>query len=83
MTSDWRWAALLLGIFGALAAGSARKESATYDEPINLLAGAVAWQTGDIAIDIPNPPLAHYRETLPYLLLHFHAFPPHDQLAQT
>jgi hypothetical protein len=42
----------------------------------------VAWKTGNLEVDDPNPPLADYWLTLPYTLLRFHAFPSPDLLAQ-
>lgn len=82
-TADSLWVYSLLIVFTVLSLGAASHESATYDEPIHILAGVVAWRTGQINLENSNPPLAVYWQTLPLLLRHFHTFPPANQLVRS
>ena len=79
---DWLWMTVLLSAYAILSIGSARQESATYDEPIHVLAGTVAWKTGLTRLEPSNPPLTVYWQTLPLIALPFHPFPPADQLVE-
>src|SRR5690348_15453422 len=56
--SSIRYAAIFLATYAILSLGSARHMSATYDEPIHIFAGYVAWHGGQIDLDYSNPPLA-------------------------
>lgn len=55
----------LLIIHFALAAGSAAKKSATYDEIMHLSRGYVFWKTGDFRLSADVPPLPSLWMTLP------------------
>lgn len=48
---------------------ASRRLSATWDEPINLLAGIRYWQAGDFGINAEHPPLAKLVAALPLLTM--------------
>lgn len=50
-------AAALLAVHIALALGSARRQSVTFDEPCHIFAGLSYWTTGDFRLAPENPPL--------------------------
>ncbi|MEA2710151.1 MAG: hypothetical protein QOF78_2752, partial [Phycisphaerales bacterium] len=56
---------LLLALFGAVAFAAARGKSATYDEPLHVLAAWEQWHRGDFRLDPENPPLWKYWAALP------------------
>jgi 4-amino-4-deoxy-L-arabinose transferase-like glycosyltransferase len=49
---------------------AARKLSATWDEPANVLAGLRYWEAGDFGVSSEHPPLAKLVAALPLLRMH-------------
>ncbi len=76
----WPAAIVLLTIHAALAIGSLRGKSATFDEVVRLTAGYAYWVTGDYRLDPAEPPLAQMWASLP-LLLEDYRFPDLNQPA--
>lgn len=62
--------AALLGIYAVEATTAARDLSATWDEPVHILAGYRYWQAGDYGINPEHPPLAKLIGTFPLLFMH-------------
>jgi 4-amino-4-deoxy-L-arabinose transferase-like glycosyltransferase len=52
-------------VWTALALGSVRQKSATYDEPLHLVSGHAALTRGDHRVDPSHPPLARMFAALP------------------
>ncbi len=63
----WPVVVVLLGVHAALAIGSLRQKSATFDEMVRLTAGYGYWVTGDYRLDPAEPPLAQMWAALPLL----------------
>ena len=61
--------ARLLIVFAALGWNSARRMSATWDEPGHIAAGYAALTRGDYRLDIEHPPLARMWSALPLVAL--------------
>ncbi|HUD71030.1 MAG TPA: glycosyltransferase family 39 protein, partial [Dongiaceae bacterium] len=57
-----------LGAFTALALGTARAKSATFDEVKHVPAGYMFLRAGDYRLDLDNPPLARMIAALPLLV---------------
>ena len=54
------------GLYAAMATYSLRQISATFDEPVQLMAGAAMSQQGDYRLDANHPPLARLLSALPW-----------------
>ena len=81
-STNWRFwliALVLLSYLSVVQVTSARQESATGDEPIELAAGYSYLKTGDFRMNPEHPPLAKMFAALP--LLRFHLFFPPDTTA--
>jgi hypothetical protein len=57
--------ALFSLVFAALVAGTATRESATFDEPIHLSAGHAALTRADFRLDLSHPPLVRLWAAIP------------------
>ncbi len=66
----WPAVVLLLGFMAGLEIGTARDESVTADEPVELAAGYSYLVTGDFRLNPEHPPLAKLLEALPVLAYH-------------
>ena len=60
---------LFLGLFTAVALGTIRNQSPTFDEPLHLLAGYSYLKWGDYRVNPEHPPLAKILGALPLLAL--------------
>ncbi|HUK39587.1 MAG TPA: hypothetical protein VLX11_01035, partial [Candidatus Acidoferrales bacterium] len=60
---------LFLGLFTALALGTIKRQSPTFDEPLHLLAGYSYLKWGDYRVNPEHPPLAKILGALPLLAL--------------
>ena len=60
---------LLLGVFTAVALGTIKNQSPTFDEPLHLLAGYSYLKWGDYRVNPEHPPLAKILGALPLLAL--------------
>ncbi|MGE3345436.1 MAG: hypothetical protein AB7L71_18600, partial [Vicinamibacterales bacterium] len=71
MPRNLRRAALVVCVaaFAALTVHSYTQKSATFDEPLHLLAGYAAVQAGDVRVDPTHPPLARMWAALPLLIV--------------
>lgn len=71
MPRNLRRAALVVFVaaFAGLTVHSYTQKSATFDEPLHLLAGYAAVQAGDVRVDPTHPPLARMWAALPLLIV--------------
>lgn len=71
MPRNLRRAALVayVAAFAGLTVHSYTQKSATFDEPLHLLAGYAAVQAGDFRVDPTHPPLARMWAALPLLVV--------------
>src|SRR5215470_15046646 len=60
---------LFLGLFTAVALGTIKNQSPTFDEPLHLLAGYSYLKWGDYRVNPEHPPLAKILGALPLLAL--------------
>ncbi len=72
----WGFALLLLGIMAAEMAGSAQRESLSWDEGDHLFAGYMSLRTGDFGFNPEHPPMAKMVAALPMTALKLRVPPP-------
>ncbi len=61
--------AVCVAVFAGLTVHSYTQKSATFDEPLHLLAGYAAVQAGDFRVDPTHPPLGRMWAALPLLVV--------------
>ncbi len=66
----WLWASLLLATLAITLIISARRETATWDEPVHLTAGYSYWTTGSYRMNPEHPALAKMLCALPLYFFH-------------
>ena len=83
MTARQKYLIVCLSLaFAVLSFSSSLRSSATYDEPLSVLAGVAAWRTGQYDVDFSNPPLSHYWQSIPFLALKLGPLPPSKLLSE-